>query len=47
MIATTAFVPVEANPALFAPCAPLSGASPGAPAFVFTYFQRLAVSQNA
>ena len=47
MIATTAFVPVEANSALSAPCAPLSGASPGATAFVFTYFQRLAVSQNA
>jgi hypothetical protein len=47
MIATTAFVPVEANSALPAPCAPLSGASPGASAFVFTSFQRLAVSQNA
>jgi len=47
MIATTAFVPIEANSALFAPCAPVVGAQPGRIALVLNYFLRVAVSRRA
>jgi hypothetical protein len=47
MIATTAFVPVEANFALSAPCAPCPGASNGLSARVFNHFQRRAHSHGA